>query len=89
MCRQFFLELSPLKYCIKVQEKNNIVLVFCSSSRKREIRHFLRGSRATTATKCTKKRDARYKLLFCQTCYFLPFLSPSSFLKLPIMKCAT
>ena len=31
------------------------------------IKHFhVRGSRAVTAKKCTKKRDARAKLLFCQ-----------------------
>ena len=40
-----------------------------------------------TAKKCTKKRDARAKLLFCQSkpIAFLPFLltSPSSLLKLP------
>ena len=41
-----------------------------------------------TAKKCTKKRDARAKLLFCQSkpIAFLPFslTSPSSLLKLPI-----
>ena len=40
-----------------------------------------------TAKKCTKKRDARAELLFCQSkaIAFLPFslLSPSSLLKLP------
>ena len=45
-----------------------------------------------TAKKCTKKRDARAKLLFCQfkPIAFLPFslTSPSSLLKLPrIYKC--
>ena len=30
-----------------------------------EIRHFLRCSRAATVKKCTKKHDARAKLLFC------------------------
>ena len=44
-----------------------------------------------TAKKCTKKRDARAKLLFCQSkpIAFLPFSLPlppsSSLLKLPIV----
>ena len=59
------------------------------SSTKREIRHFHVVCRATTAKKCTKKRDARAKLLFCQSKpigIFTPFSlpSPSSLLKLPI-----
>ena len=38
-----------------------------------------RCSRATTAKKCTKKHDARAKLLFCQSkpLAFLPFSLPS------------
>ena len=48
---------------------------------------FSRRSRAITPTKCTKKRDARAKLLFCQSkpIAFLQFslASPSSLLKLP------
>ena len=46
------------------------------------------SSRATTAAKCAKKRDARAKLLLCLTNYkpiaFLPFslLSPSLLRKL-------
>ena len=43
---------------------------------------------AENAKKCTKKRDARAELLFCQSkpFAFLPFslTSPSSLLKLPI-----
>ena len=47
-----------------------------------------RCGRATTAKKCTKKRDARAKLLFCQSKpkAFLPFSVPSPLsllLKLP------
>ena len=57
------------------------------SSTEREIRHFHVVVEATTAKKCTKKRDARAKLLFCQSkpIAFLPFSlpSPSSLLKLP------
>ena len=52
-----------------------------------------RRSRAATAKKCTKKRDARAKLLFCQSkpIAFLSFLftSPSSLLKLPIVSNGT
>ena len=48
---------------------------------------FSRRSRAVTVKKCTKKRDARAELLFCQSkpIAFLPFslTSPSSLLKLP------
>ena len=48
-----------------------------------------RRSHAVTAKKCTKKRDARAKLLFCQSksIAVLPFslTSPSSLLKLPIV----
>ena len=51
-----------------------------------EIRHFLRCSRAATVKKCTKKRAARAKLLFCllNLLRFFPFLltSPLSLLKL-------
>ena len=51
-----------------------------------EIRHFLRCSRAATVKKCTKKHDARAKLLFCllNLLRFFPFLltSPLSLLKL-------
>ena len=51
-----------------------------------EIRHFLRCSRAASVKKCTKKHDARAKLLFCllNLLRFFPFLltSPLSLLKL-------
>ena len=57
-------------------------------STKREISHFHVVVSSTTAKKCTKKRDARAKLLFCQSkpIGFIPFSlpSPSSLLKLPI-----
>ena len=56
-------------------------------STKREISHFHVVVSSTTAKKCTKKRDARAKLLFCQSkpIGFIPFSlpSPSSLLKLP------
>ena len=46
-------------------KEKEICLVF-SSSTKREIRHFhVPFSRARTAKECTKKREARAKLLFC------------------------
>ena len=44
-------------YQIKVQEKKERVVVLCLV--------LSRCSRTTTAKKCTKKRDARAKLLFC------------------------
>ena len=51
-----------------------------------EMRHFLRCSRLATVKKCTKKRAARAKLLFCllNLLRFFPFLltSPLSLLKL-------
>ena len=61
------------------KEKEGRCLLFKSSTR---------GEIA--AKKCTKKRDARVKLFFCQAetyCFFLPFSlpSPSSLLKLPII----
>ena len=43
-------------------------------------------SRAATAKKCTKKRDARVELLFCQSnpnAFFLYSLPSSSMCKLP------
>ena len=58
------------------------------ASTKREIRHFHVVVVATTAKKCTEKRDARAKLLLCQseTIAFLPssLTSPSPLLKRPI-----
>ena len=59
------------------KEKESFCLLFPSST-KREIRQF----RATTVEKCTKKRDARAKLLFdlSKPIAFLPLslTSPSS-----------
>ena len=55
------------------KEKQDCCFVLPSST-KREIRRFSHCSRATTAKKChTKKRDARAKLLFCQTIYLLVY----------------
>ena len=60
----------------------------CTSSVQREIRPVSSRSRAVTAKKCTKKRDARAKLLlwllnlFAFVTFSLP--SPSSYLKVPI-----
>ena len=53
----------------------NWSLVFTSSA-KREKKGVSRCRRATTAKKCTKMRDARAKLLFCQSkpINFLPSL---------------
>ena len=75
-----------LKDCIKVQQKEKKVVVLCS----RPPQNVKSGvftsyySLPVTAKKCTKKRDARAKLLFCQSkpIAFLPFslTSPSSLL---------
>ena len=66
------------------QESKKKIVVFCS--RPQDVT-FSRRSRAVTAKKCPKKRDARAKLLFCQSkpIALLPFslTSPSSLLKLP------
>ena len=85
-----FLELnSKILYRSSGKEKESRCLVFMFST-KREIKAFSHRSRAVTARKCTKKRDARAKMLFCQSkpTAFLPFLltSPSSLLKLPKIK---
>ena len=48
------------------KEKEIVCVVFTYSIKQaREIKKFHVASRATTAKKCTKKRDARAKLLFC------------------------
>ena len=64
------------------------VVVLCSRPRQNvKLGNFSRRSRATTATKCTEKRDARAKCcLPSKPVAFLPFLlpSPSSLLKLSI-----
>ena len=65
-------------------EKENSFAVFTNSVKQElELGSFKRIS--TTAKKCTKKRDARAKLLFCQSklIAFLPFSLPSLLLKLP------
>ena len=59
-----------------------------TSFKKRETQEVPRRNRAVMAKKCTKKRDARAKLLFCQESKPIAFLplslpSPSSLLKLP------
>ena len=67
------------------KKKHSSLLVYVL--RKAWNQAFSRRSRAVTAKKCTKKRDARAELLFCLTnpLLFLPFSlpSPSSLLKLP------
>ena len=69
------------------KEKESCCLLFRSST-KREIRQLHVFCLATTAGKCTKKRDALAKLLFClsKPIAFLPFSlpSPSLLRKLPI-----
>ena len=53
-CWHFFLKLNSERL-YRSSGKENKVVVFCS-----------RRSRAVTAKKCTKKRDAHAELLFCQ-----------------------
>jgi len=69
------------------KEKESRFLVFQSST-KREIRHFY-VFRAVKAKKCTKKRDACTKLLFClsKPIAFLPFslTLASTLRKVPII----
>ena len=66
----------------KKRKKNSSSLVYVL------LRYFTSYGHAVTAKKCTKKRDARAKLLFCQSkpIAFLPFSlpSPSLLLKLPV-----
>ena len=65
MLANFFPELnSKGLYLSSEQEKLIRCLVFTSFI-KRDKKEFSRRSRAVTANKCTKKRDARTKLLFC------------------------
>ena len=59
-CWQSFLELNS-KGRHQSSGKEKKVVVFCSCP----WQNVKRCSRATTAEKCTKKRDARAKLLFC------------------------
>jgi len=70
---------------LEVQGKKEEVVVLYSR-RPQNVKLFSRCSRAVTAKKCTKKRNARAKLLFGQSkpIDFLPFslTSPSSLLKL-------
>ena len=70
-----------LKDCIEVQEKKKKFVILCL----RPPQNVSRRSRTLTAKKCRKKRDACAKLLFCviNLLLFLPFLLPSSLLKLP------
>ena len=64
-----FLELN-LKHYIKVQEKNKEVVVFVHVlDKKVKLGTFTGCSRVATAKKCTKKRDARAKILFFQSNY--------------------
>ena len=72
------------KDCIEVQENKKKVVVLCP--RFPNYVKFGIFSRRVTAKKCTKKCDARAKLLFCQSkpLAFLPFslISPSFSLRL-------
>ena len=91
--RVLLLQKEPrLKDCIKVQEKKKKVVVVCSRPRQNvKLQQAVsRCSPAKTAMRCTKKREARAKLLFSlsKPIAFLPFSLPSpsssSLRKLPI-----
>ena len=70
---QFVLELNSEGLYQSSGKEKESCLAFPSST-KREIRHFHVVGRATTAKKCTKKRDARAKLFFANlTVNLLPF----------------
>ena len=64
-----------LKSVTKFRKRNRKWLFFVHVLQKTRIPAFSRRSRALTAKKCTEKRDARAKLLFCQSkpIAFLPF----------------
>ena len=69
---------------IQVQKEkwNFVVAGLRPSSTKREIRNFHVVVVQKRAKKCTKKRDARAKLLFAYKTYFLTFSLPSASLDL-------
>ena len=80
LIRQILANFFEVEFCITAQEKKKIIVVLCSRPRQ----HVLsRCSSATTANKCTKKPDARAKLLFANLNLmgFLLFSLP--LLKLP------
>ena len=64
-CRRISLELIYWRPHSSLQRGRNIRRRLFTSSIKREIRNFSRSSRAVTVKKCTKKCDARLKLLIC------------------------
>ena len=64
-CWQMFLELNS-KGLFQSSGKEKKVVVLCFRPRQNvNLGTFTRCSRAMTAKKCTKKRDAPAKLLFC------------------------
>ena len=66
-CSQIFLELI-MKDCIEIEEKNKNVSRLCSRPPQNvKLGTFTWYSRVVTAKKCTRKRDARAKLLFCRS----------------------
>ena len=76
----------------KLRKRNKISPLLVCVLHKTRNQAFSRRSRAKTGKKCTKKRDARAKLLFCSLnqLFFFTFslLSASVDLKLPNMPCA-
>ena len=66
-CRQFFLELNPKRLYRSSEKAKEIPCLVFTSSRKREIRHFLRRGRAVTAKEYTCVQKSVKHL---QSCYF-------------------
>ena len=52
---------------LEKEKENFCVVITYSTKRESEIKKVSSRSRATTARKCTKRRDARTKLFFCQS----------------------
>ena len=88
-CWQLFRKLSSKSTVSEFKKRKRKSLSSCVQVlHKTWICAFSRRSRVVTAKKCTKKRDARVKLLFCQfkpiAFLRLSLTSPSSLPKLPI-----
>ena len=64
-CWQIFLELNSKRLCQSSGKENDSRGLTFTSSNKSEFKALSRRGRAVTAKKCTKKRDAREKLFFC------------------------
>ena len=68
----------------KLRKRNKISSLFVNVRHKTRILAFSRPNRAKTVKKCTKKCDARAKLLFCLLNLLLTFSLPSASLDLKV-----